>query len=206
MGSLCSGPDYVKDFLAIVAEEIKTLLGAPIFVVENAFACEKDPRVWGLRSRAHLQPPACFYEDVHSLSLDSMPQVDLLLLSPMCTSLSRCNVAPRSLEHRDPADPREASGATSWSSLAYVRRWRPRVVILETVLGRWPAKPGQQGNRSAATVAAEQMEPLLAILREVGYVCAVDLVDAVDFGMPQTRQRVYCVAVRDMPASLRGVS
>ncbi len=131
-------------------------------------ACENDPRVWSLRSRAHLQPPAFFYKDVHSLLRDAMPQVDFAAALPD-VSLVQCNVAPRSLEHRDPTDPREASGATSWSSLEYVRRWRPRVVIVETVLGRWAAKPGQRGKRSVAAVVVEQMEPLLAALREVGY-------------------------------------
>ena len=93
--------------------------------------------------------------------------------------------------------------------LAYVAERRPRVVILETVLGQAPREPGcQPADRAAGQgacaglvkaglvkAAQRQMAPVLEQLARWGYGTVTDVADARDFGLPQSRQRVYCTAV-----------
>ena len=129
-----------------------------------------------------------------------MPDCDILLGSPMCTSLSRCNFDPRPLDHKSRTDPKEASGATTDACLAYVASRRPRAVVLETVLGRAPRPEGPGGQPvapgAAGLVAAakRQMAPVLARLEQLGYRAVTDVADPRKFGPPQSRQRVYAVA------------
>ena len=144
-------------------------------------------------------------QDVFQLQPSSMPDCDILLASPMCTSLSRCNNDPRPLTCASRTDQKEVSGATTEACLAYVAERRPRVVILETVLGRAPRGPecqpvacqaaGQVARAGQVTLAQRQMAPVLEQLARLGYYTVTDVADARDFGLPQSRLRVYCTAI-----------
>ena len=70
VGSLCSGPDFVKDFLAEVLGSISHLPGGPALVMENVFACECDERAWGLRARSRLPHPVHLFKDILMLRSD----------------------------------------------------------------------------------------------------------------------------------------
>ncbi len=184
VGSLCSGPDYVKDFGNILAAEVSCLPGAPQVRVRNIFACEIDREVWGLRQGPQ---PECFFRDVHTLPADTMERADICLVSSMCTSVSRCNVDRRGLHCADPNNPKEASGATMASALQYVRKQRPKVVIMENVLGILDGI-GQKPSGLARVLAA---------LRVAGYTCGFDRQDAARWMLPQTRARVYIWAYQE---------
>ena len=70
VGSLCSGPDFVKDFLTEVLGSISHLPGGPALVMENVFACELSERVWGLRARNRLPQPVHMFKDSLMLRAD----------------------------------------------------------------------------------------------------------------------------------------
>jgi DNA (cytosine-5)-methyltransferase 1 len=99
--------------------------------------------------------------------------VDLLLASPECTNHSPAKGArPRS----------EASRRTSHYVLNFAERLKPRWIVLENVvqLRNWHG-----------------YDPLLSDLRLMGYRIRTEVLDAVDFGVPQTRRRLFVMCDRE---------
>lgn len=100
-------------------------------------------------------------------------EIDLLMASPECTNHSPAKGAkPRS----------EKSKSTSNYVINFAKKLRPRWIVLENVvqLRNW------QG-----------YDPLLNSLRNLGYRIRPQVLDAVDFGVPQTRRRLFITCDRD---------
>lgn len=183
LGSLCSGADVAKAGAAFLVKEICKLPGPPVRIdLIDVFACECNHRVWELRPPM-LDKPKKFFPDIHQLPLPHVESVDCCLLSPSCKGLSLCNRYRKSLIHADTVDPTCSSGATMYSSLAYVCSRLPRVIVLENVFGM--LSPVSKGN------AKRNVDIVLDILQEAGYTCGYDLQDAQYWMLPQTRRRVY---------------
>ena len=100
-------------------------------------------------------------------------EVDLLLASPECTNHSPAKGA---------AERCETSRGTSHYVLQFAAKLRPRFVVLENVvqLRNWHG-----------------YHPLLNGLRRQGYKCRAHVLDAADFGVPQTRRRLFVVCDRE---------
>jgi DNA (cytosine-5)-methyltransferase 1 len=99
--------------------------------------------------------------------------IDLLLASPECTNHSPARGAkPRS----------EKSLRTSNYVVNFARRLSPRWIILENVvqLQQWRG-----------------FESLIDDLRRLGYKVHPQVLDAADFGVPQTRRRLYILCDRE---------
>jgi DNA (cytosine-5)-methyltransferase 1 len=109
----------------------------------------------------------------------SRGDIDLLLASPECTNHS----------HAKGAKPRcEKSQRTSNYVVNFARRLMPRWIVLENVveLRFWQGFDG-----------------LIRQLRNVGYHVRLEVLDAAEFGVPQTRRRLYVLCDRDHePASV----
>ncbi|MCW3476746.1 DNA cytosine methyltransferase [Limobrevibacterium gyesilva] len=106
--------------------------------------------------------------------------VDLLLASPECTN----HTCARGARERD-----EESRNTSLYVLDFVRRLQPRWVVIENVvsLRRW-----------------HRYGELLAALRQ-RYHVREQVLDAADFGVPQSRRRLFLACDRDrLPPDLSG--
>lgn len=98
---------------------------------------------------------------------------DLIIASPECTNHSPAKGSkPRC----------EDSRGTSRYVLAYAAAVKPRWIVLENVvqLQNW-----------------EGYEPLLSRLRDLGYKVSPQILDAADFGVPQTRRRLFVICDRD---------
>lgn len=100
-------------------------------------------------------------------------EIDLLLASPECTNHSPA---------KGSAVRCEKSKATSHYVLNFASKLRPRRIVLENVvqIRNWTG-----------------YHPLLDGLRRRGYRLATHVVDAADFGVPQTRRRLFVLADRD---------
>ena len=117
---------------------------------------------------------------VRQLGPDSGPpkdirkgDIDLLLASPECTNHSPAKGSkPRC----------EDSRRTSHYVLNYANKLRPRWIVLENVvqLRRWHG-----------------YDPLIGDLRNLGYRIRPEILDAADFGVPQTRRRLFVLCDRD---------
>lgn len=98
---------------------------------------------------------------------------DMILASPECTNHSPAKgSAPRC----------EDSRMTSHYVLNYARRLRPRWIVLENVvqMRSWNG-----------------FEPLLQGLRDQKYNVRIESLNASDFGVPQTRKRLFVLCDRD---------
>jgi DNA (cytosine-5)-methyltransferase 1 len=108
---------------------------------------------------------------------DSIGDIDLLLASPECTNHTCAKgAAPRS----------EKSRATALQALRFAKEFRPRWVILENVVHMRPwSRYGE----------------LKDSLRSLGYHLAEQVLDASEFGVPQSRRRLFVVCDRERPIS-----
>jgi len=99
-------------------------------------------------------------------------EVDLILASPECTSHTCAKgSAPRS----------EASRATALHVVTYAKAVKPRWIVLENVVHMRPWS---------------RYRILKAQLRELGYHLAEQVLEASDFGVPQSRRRLFIVGDR----------
>lgn len=100
-------------------------------------------------------------------------EIDLLLASPECTNHSPAKGAAARCE---------SSKGTSHYILRFAATLRPRYLVLENVvqLRTWHG-----------------YHPLLNGLAAQGYECRSHVLDAADFGVPQTRKRLFVVCDRD---------
>ena len=108
--------------------------------------------------------------------------VDLIIASPECTHHS----IARGAKPRD-----EKSRRSGWCVLPFVRAYKPRWIVLENVSGmkRW------DGYRELIEELSEH------------YHLRVQLLDAADFGVPQTRKRLFILGDRERrPPKVVGTS
>jgi DNA (cytosine-5)-methyltransferase 1 len=125
-----------------------------------------------------------FYEgDIEKLTdkLCDVPDIDLIIGGPPCQGFS---VAGK----MDPDDPRSKM---VWRYLDIVERVRPQAFVIENVkalfsLAKW--KPIR--------------EEIIRRSTSMGYSIVPVLLNAVEFGVPQKRYRVFFIAVRDREISL----
>jgi DNA (cytosine-5)-methyltransferase 1 len=103
--------------------------------------------------------------------LARVPEVELLLASPECTNHTCA---------RGNLDIDEASRETALYVLNYARAFQPRWIVIENVIQmrNWP-----------------RFQELLNTLRR-DYKVRVQLLDAVNFGVPQTRRRLFILCDR----------
>ena len=109
-------------------------------------------------------------------ALERLGPFDLILASPECTNHS----CARGARERD-----EVSRRTALHVLRYVRYFQPRWVVLENVvhMRSWHG-----------------YNQLITTLRnELGYHVDCQPLDAADFGVPQTRRRLFVICDRDRP-------
>lgn len=113
-------------------------------------------------------------QDLHQADWSRVPRHDLLLASPACQghALARGRDRP----HHD------ASRATAWAVVSCAEYHRPPFIVVENVaeFAAWPLFPAWR--------------QALALL---GYQLTLNLLNSQDFGVPQSRERLYIVASRD---------
>lgn len=113
-------------------------------------------------------------EDFNPLSVSTRPQV--FHASPICTNVSNANPTAGETEN-------DLSQAVAVAGI--IRAWRPEVFTLENV---------------RQYVPTDSFKLILATLKELGYHCQHRILNSADFGVPQTRHRLFLVATRpDMP-------
>jgi len=126
------------------------------------------------------------YHDVMNLPVASMPQVGICIYGFSCKSLSSENMSRRTLADVDAGDRLCSSGNTLAGCLTYVRTGRPRIIIVENVLGLLTSSEALKasGNR-------RNVDVLIAALRKEGYACGFHVLSSHQYLLPQRRWRVY---------------
>lgn len=115
--------------------------------------------------------------DLRNVDPSILPQTDIDLLhgSPPCQGFSRGQ------GKRDPDDDRNE---LVWSFIEWADILQPKVVTMENVAGM-------------TSITDDFMEELVSAFHDAGYEMRWQVLNAADFGVPQNRKRVFCVAFRE---------
>lgn len=144
----------------------------------GAFAAGFTP-IWGVEfdpaiaEVAKLNGAHILVDDVRRVNYAALTTPDLLHASPVCKNAS--------IAKRDGGEAAEDI-ETAEAVIRAVRALKPRAFTLENV----------RGYREF-----QSFKNILAALRGEGYAVAVDVLNSADYGVPQTRERLFVIARRD---------
>lgn len=105
-------------------------------------------------------------------------ELDLLFGGPPCQSFSQIGKQLGLEDER---------GLLIFEMVRFAKAFKPKAILVEQVKGLLSAK-GHEGRRG------EIMDMLLADLEEAGYIPKWSLINVADYGVPQTRKRLFIVA------------
>lgn len=143
----------------------------------------------------NLKPPLYFLCPIGDLITKDLPDelfnLDILDGSPPCSTFSMAGSREKSWgkdKHFREGQAKQVLSDLFFDYLNLVERLRPRVAIAENVKGMI------LGNAKGYT------KLVMARFREIGYRVQLFLINAADCGVPQRRERVFFVALReDLP-------
>ncbi|TRW18084.1 DNA (cytosine-5-)-methyltransferase [Glacieibacterium frigidum] len=142
--------------------------------IETVFLCEKKAFCRRVLNRHWPDVPT--FEDVQDVDPNIIPDSEIWTAGFPCQDLSLARMGPRA--------GLRGSQSGLFHEFANLVRWRsPRIVVLENVHGLLTSHRG----RDFAIV--------LKTLDELGYGVAWRVLNSQHFGVPQSRKRVYIVAV-----------
>lgn len=135
-----------------------------------------DKNADALQSHNESLPSPVIKHDLSEVDTSVLPDVDIDYFhgSPSCQGFSDAG-------NRDPED--ERNGLV-FRTIEWVQELRPKVVTIENV-------PGM------ATISSTFMDTVIGEFRRAGYSAKWRILNAADYGVPQTRERLFIVAVRD---------
>lgn len=120
----------------------------------------------------HGLKPLC--QDLHQANWTEVPAHDILLASPSCQGHSPARGKDR--PHHD------AARATAWAVVSAAECHLPRAVVVENV---------------PSFCAWKLFAPWVSAMEALGYRLSLASLNAMHFGVPQIRERVFIVARRD---------
>jgi DNA (cytosine-5)-methyltransferase 1 len=139
--------------------------------------CEIDKHAdRAYRSVYNVKGSEVFYEDATKIDTNTLPEFDLLAAGFPCQAFS---IAGKRQGFRDPR------GTLFFEIARLVRARKPAYLLLENV-------PGLLSHDEGRTFAA-----ILGTLCKLGYGVEWQVLNSKDFGVPQSRRRVYIVGYLD---------
>lgn len=156
-------------------------LGAISAGVDVALAVEADPHAAATFKQNHPEVRV-FQDDIRKLCPSVLPpgkrgQQKILFGGPPCQGFSFSNLRTRTSENPN-----------NWLFLEFVRvvkLWQPDWVVFENVKG------------ITNTAGGVFLDHVLSCLKSEGYFVTSGVLDAVDFGVPQYRERFFAIGSRD---------
>lgn len=139
--------------------------------------CEIDKHAdTAYRSLHNVKESEVYYTDAKTIDTDTLPEFDLLCAGFPCQSFSIAG------KRKGFSDPR---GTMFFEIARVARARRPAYLLLENV-------PGLLSHDKGRTYAA-----ILHTLCDLGYSCEWQVLNSKNFGVPQSRRRVYIVGYLD---------
>ncbi len=120
----------------------------------------------------------CVVDDVRNIDIDAMPQFDILIGGFPCQSFSISAQNPPRLGYKD------ERGMLFFEMVKVLKARQPRFFIAENVKGIFSANDG----KAFAMIISE--------FKNAGYKVIYKLLNAVDYGVPQKRERVIIMGFR----------
>ena len=139
----------------------------------HVFSCERDPGVLKYLKYT-LSSSTRLYTDVRKRREEDMMYVDVYIAGPPCQGFSLLNSGA------DWTDPRSQLFV---GALKYIKEARPKVAILENVA-------------TLATSFKNIRRAVVKFLRMANYTVKYNAMNSSDHFLPQSRHRLYIVAIR----------
>ncbi len=115
-------------------------------------------------------------EDINNIDITSIPDSDVIIGGPPCQSFSLAG-------NRNPNDPR---GKLIWKFLNIIEYKKPKIFVFENVTGILSAKDKKGG---------KVIDSLTKQFKSMGYNLYTEVLNSVNYGVPQRRRRVIIVGV-----------
>jgi DNA (cytosine-5)-methyltransferase 1 len=139
--------------------------------------CEIDKHADAAYKALHnVKESEIYYDDATTIDTNTLPEFDLLCAGFPCQSFSIAG------KRKGFSDPR---GTMFFEIARVARARRPTYLLLENV-------PGLLSHDKGRTFAA-----ILRVLCDLGYSCEWQVLNSKNFGVPQSRRRVYVVGYLD---------
>jgi len=129
------------------------------------------------------------------LELANLQEVDLLAGGPPCQSFSTAGLRQ--------GGSCEKNGSLIYEYIRILNELRPRAFLIENVKGimsapaEWRALPYNNNGKRIDEQYGALLRAALHEIRALGYSAEPILLNAADFGVPQSRQRVFILGYRD---------
>jgi DNA (cytosine-5)-methyltransferase 1 len=142
------------------------------------FACDIDKHAQATYKAAYNTAVS---GDIRLVKAEEVPEFDILFSGLPCQSFSTIGLRKGFADDR---------GTMIYEVMRFVRHHKPRFIVLENVLGL-------KSHEKGATFARIQQ-----ILRAEGYYVNHAVLDCKEYGIPQSRKRLFIFCGRDAPISL----
>ena len=130
-----------------------------------------------------------FYSDITSLDMNVLPSVDLLIFGFPCQAFS---IAGKRQGFED------TRGTLFYDALRYLKEHRPRYFIAENVRGLLSHENGQTFQTIIDCLAkTTNYQMSLMPFDNLGYHIHHKVLNTKDFGLPQNRERIFIIGIRD---------
>lgn len=203
IGTMFSGTDGLMPYLA----KLSSMVG---FALDHRFACDSsaNSQQW-IR---HMGTAARIFREAAELgdgkaydclteSMQEVESVDVLVAGFPCKDLSGLNVQSAARAHCL-IEGSHSSGSGFQHLLAYTKKFKPQLVVLENVSAITLETSGVKREgvhlydemQDAERIAKSNAEVVVASLQSAGYACSYLHVNTREFGLPQNRPRVYFIA------------
>jgi site-specific DNA-cytosine methylase len=184
VGTMCSGTESPICALEALSSSLQQR-GMPPISIDHVFSAENElfkqgfievnyhPKIMFRDVREFLPEDATKAITAYGAEEDIPGNLDFLVAGFVCKNISTMN------NHKKSLDEDGETGETWRSVLAYTTRFRPRIVLLENVTGKkeyWD-------------------DYIKAKLEAIDYACAWNIYDTKNYYIPQTRQRMYMIAI-----------
>ena len=195
VATMCSGTESPLLAIEMVQDALRSL-GEPELKIEHLFSAEIVPYKQAYIER-NFNPPIIFRDITEITSAVNMEtpaattvygskvpipgNIHILVAGTSCVDFSRLNNSRKALDQEDGGE----SSKTWFAVLAYVKEFRPAIVVLENVLsGPW--------------------DRMTECYRQIDYEVGGVLLDTKNYYLPHTRQRGYLVCFDKTKATSTG--
>ncbi len=137
---------------------------------------EIDPIAAKAYCAIHSEPTSKNLGDIKTIDTAMLPEIDLICASPPCQSYSSSGA------HGGADDPR---GQLFFDTIRIISEVRPKLAIIENVKGLTFKKHADTFNK------------ILSQLKDAGYEVYHKVLNACDYNIPQSRNRVFFVCIRN---------
>ena len=154
---------------------------------EIEFACEIDK--YAKATYLKNFKPKLFAEDITTLDMKKLPYVDLLVFGFPCQAFSMAG-------KRKGFD--DTRGTLFYDALRYLKEHRPRYFIAENVKGLVSHDNGKTfGTIIDCLAKTTNYQMSLMPFDNLGYHIHYKVLNTKDFGIPQNRERIFIIGIRD---------